>query len=96
MGDSVTVTWTGGDELSGLDHYSLSVKINDGNYQVLDDNIPPTTTSFTFDVEPNQLIVVSVTAVDKVGGEYGQKSVMYTDGYEWPYQYLLFPVYNGY
>ena len=95
MGDSVTITWTSGENISWLDHYSLSVKINDGNYQVLDDNIPPMTTSYTFDVEPNQLIVVSVTAVDKVGGEYKHLRVLYTDGYEFPYEYnLLFIFYR--
>ncbi|MDY6845653.1 MAG: hypothetical protein SVP52_00760, partial [Chloroflexota bacterium] len=95
MTDSVTITWTGGDDLSGLDHYSLALKVNDGDYKVLADNLPSSTTSYRLDVEPNQLIVVSVTAYDKAGYEFTQKSVMFSDGYVWPYQYLLFPVYNG-
>jgi hypothetical protein len=95
MGDSVTVTWTGGDELSGLDHYSLALKVGDGDYQVINDNLSTSTTLYTFDVVPNQLYVLSLTAYDKAGYEYNQKSVVYTDGYEWPYNYLLFPLHFG-
>ncbi len=89
MGDSVTVTWTSGDNIAWLDHYSLAVKVNGGSYQVLDDNIPPTTTSYTFAVEPNQLIVVSVTAYDTEGNEYNQKSAMYTEGYVFPFDFVI-------
>jgi hypothetical protein len=56
---------------------------------VLDDNIPPTTTSFTFDVEPNQLITVKMTVYDKAGYEYTQESAMYTEGYVFPYHFVL-------
>jgi len=96
MQDSATISWTGGDRFSGLDHYSLSVKVNDGDYLLVDDAMPVTKTFYTFDVEPNQLIVVSLTAYDKAGYEFTQNSVLYTDGYVWPYEFLLYPVYNGY
>jgi hypothetical protein len=96
MEDSVDITWSGGDNMSGLDHYALAVKIGDGDYQVRAGNLPATTTSYKLDVGPNQLIVVSITAYDKLGHEFTQKSVLYSNGFEWPYQYILFPVYNGY
>ncbi len=93
MEDSVTVTWTGGDNISGLDHYSLSVKVNNGDYQLVDDNLPATTTSYTLDVVPNQFIVIKLEVFDKSGHKVNQERAMYTDGYEFPFQYFLFPVY---
>ena len=89
MMDSVTVTWTGGDDFSGLDHYSLAFKVNDGQYKVLDDNLPASATSYTLDVEPNQLITVSLTAYDRAGYEYTQKGAMYSNGYVFPFDFII-------
>jgi hypothetical protein len=95
MEDSVNITWSSGDNMSGIDHYALSVKVNDGDFQVRAGNLPASTTSYRLNVLPNQLIVVSITAYDKSGHQTTQEHLMYTNGFEWPYQYILFPVYNG-
>jgi len=95
MTDAVNITWSAGDNMSGIDHYSLSVKVNDGDFQVRAGNLPASTTSYRLNVLPNQLIVVSVTAYDKSGHQATREHLMYTNDFEWPYQYILFPIYYG-
>ncbi|MDT8382117.1 MAG: peptidoglycan DD-metalloendopeptidase family protein [Brevefilum sp.] len=95
MTDAVNITWSGGDNMSGIDHYSLSVKVNDGDFQVRAGNLPASTTSYRLNVLPNQLIVVSITAYDKSGNEFSQYSVMYSEGYKFPYQYILIYMFSG-
>jgi hypothetical protein len=90
--DSFIVTWTGGDDLSGLDHYVLAVKVNDGGYQVLESNLPASTTSYSLNIGPAEIMIVALTGYDKSGNEYTQKIAMYSDGYVFPYQ-NIFPMY---
>jgi len=92
LSDSVTVSWSGGDDLSGLDHYALAVKVGDGDYQVLEDNLSDRTTSYDFSIEPAEIIIVAVTAYDKSGNEYTQKMGIYSEGYVFPYEFI-FPIF---
>ena len=88
--NSATITWTGGDQLSGLKHYSLSVRVNGGAEQVLVSNLPPTTTSYTYDkLAPKQLLLFSLTAVDRAGNSTVERTALYTPGYEFEYGYHL-------
>jgi hypothetical protein len=95
MEDSVTVTWTGGDDLSGLDHYLLAVKRGDGDYQVLDDNLPVSTTSYGLNIGPAEIMIVAISGYDKSGNESTQKVAIYSDGYIFPYQYIFPAFYTG-
>jgi len=92
LSDSVTVIWTGGDDLSGLDHYALAVKVGDGDYQVLEEHLSDRTTSYDFSIGPAEIMIVAVTAYDKSGNEYTQKIAMYSEGYVFPYK-LIFPIF---
>ncbi len=92
-GNSVTIRWTGGDTRSGLDYYpSLAVNVNGAGYQTLASSLPRTTTSYTYSVAPEQLIVFALTAQDKAGNQTTQKIAMYTEGYVFPYGYI-FPIF---
>ncbi|HOE69567.1 MAG TPA: peptidoglycan DD-metalloendopeptidase family protein [Brevefilum sp.] len=85
-----TITWTGGDLLSGLKHYSLSVRVNGGAEQVLASNLPPKTTSYTYNnLGPEQLLIFSLIAVDRAGNSRVEKIALYTPGYEFEYGYHL-------
>ncbi len=87
--NSVTITWTGGDDRSGLDYYTLAVNINGAGEQVLENFLPGSTTSYTFPVQNEQLLVFSLTAYDKAGNQGTEKIRMYTDDYEFDYQYIF-------
>ncbi len=90
--NAVTITWEGGDNLSGLNNYALSVRVNSGSAQTLASNLPPTTTAYTFNVKPKQLVVFALTAVDKAGNQQKGYAALYTQGYVFENQYI-FPLF---
>jgi hypothetical protein len=90
--NAVTLTWTAGDNLSGLDYYTLAVSLNSGASQNLSSYLPPSTTSYTFPVQNEQLLVFTLTAYDKSGNQRIERVAMYTAGYEFEYGYL-FPLF---
>ena len=92
MSNLVTIRWTGGDNLSGLNYYSLAVNVNGAGYQTLENILPKTTTSYTYPVGKNQILVFALTAYDKSGNPNMVKVAMYSDGYVFPYRYI-FPVF---
>lgn len=92
MSNTVKITWTGGDSLSGLDYYSLAVNVNGSGYQTLHNNLSKTTTSFIYNVEKEQIMVFALTAYDKSGNQTSRKVALYTDGYVFPYGYI-FPIF---
>lgn len=89
---SVTINWTGGDDLSGLDHYSFAVNVNGAGYQTLNNNISTSTSTYKLNVAKNQIIIVALTAYDKSGNQHTAKSAFYTEGYVFPNQYI-FPIF---
>ncbi len=93
-GSQATLTWTAGDVLSGVDHLVLSMRVNDGDWQVLENNLPPSTKSYTISVSGSQLIVIQLQAVDYAGNESDQKSVFYTNGYEFENNYIFPLMFN--
>jgi hypothetical protein len=92
--NTATITWSGGDLLSGLKEYSsLTVRVNGGTEQVLASNLPPTTSAYTYkNLEPKQLVVFSLTAVDNAGNSSIQRTALYTPGYEFEYNFS-FPLF---
>ncbi len=95
MTSSVTLSWTGGDNRSGLDYYSLAVRVNDGTYQTVAFKLPASTTSYFYPVSREQLVVFALTAYDKSGNATTQKVGLYTDGYVFPYNYTFPIFFNG-
>jgi hypothetical protein len=91
--DQVTITWTGGDALSGLDYFSLAVNVNGAGYQPIKSFLPRTTTSYTFSpLENEQLIIFKLTAFDKAGNQQEQSVALYTEGYEFEFNFM-FPIF---
>jgi hypothetical protein len=91
-GSTVTINWTGGDTLSGLDYYSLAVKVNDAGYTTLESYLPKTTTSYSYPIQREQILVFALTAYDKSGNQITQKTALYTEGYVFPHGYI-FPIF---
>ncbi len=94
MGNSVTLNWTGGDSLSGLDYYTLEVSINGGNFQTVNSKIASSTKSLTYRVQKGQLLVFALTAYDKAGNQTKQFVAAYTDGYQFAHRYQ-YPIFFG-
>ncbi len=91
-GNSALITWTGGDNLSGLDHYSLAISVNGAPYRVLNSSIGKTSTTYTFSVAKKQIIIVALTAFDKSGNQYTAKTAFYSNGYVFP-KHFTFPIF---
>ncbi len=92
LGNSVTINWTGGDNRSGLDYFSLAVSVNGSEFQALESSLPNSTTSYSYVFEPEQLLMFALTAHDKSGNQTTEKIALYTEGYEFPYGYK-FPIF---
>jgi len=93
MSNAVTLTWTGGDALSGLDYFSLAVNVNGAGYQPIEGFLPRTTTSYTYsNLENEQLSIFKLTAFDKAGNQQEQSVAMYTEGYEFEFNFM-FPIF---
>ncbi|MBW6467200.1 MAG: M23 family metallopeptidase [Brevefilum sp.] len=90
--NSVTITWTGGDSLSGLDYYTLEVNVDGAGYRTLQSFLSRTVTSYTLPVEKEQILVFALTAYDKSGNTNTEKIAMYSEGYVFPYGYI-FPLF---
>ena len=86
--NQVTLHWTGGDQLSGLDHYELAVKVDDGEWQVLNSNLSRDTTTYQFALASNQLIVFRLIAKDYAGNLSSYFNAFYTEGYEVDFDYF--------
>jgi hypothetical protein len=96
--DQVTLHWTGGDLLSGLSHYELAVKVDDGEWQELDSNLSRDATTYQFALASNQLIVFRLIAKDYVGNLSTDFNALYTEGYVIDFDYLYIVPYflDGY
>jgi hypothetical protein len=94
MGSQVNINWTGGDNLSGLDYYSLAVNVNGSGYQNLGSALPRSTTTFSYPVSRNQVVIFALTAYDKSGNQQTYKLALYTDGYVFPHKYIIPAFFN--
>lgn len=94
-GSRVTYRWTGGDELSQIDHYDLGVYRGVGVYQTLRTNLPPTTSSYQLYVSSNQIYIFEVLAYDFSGNVTSRKISVYTEGYEFPHSYVFSVFFNS-
>jgi hypothetical protein len=86
-GNNLTLTWTGGDNLSGLSYYTLAVNVNRSGDQTLAGYLSPTVTSYTVQVQPEQVLVFTLTAYDKSGNQFTEYAAMFTEGFEFEYGY---------
>jgi hypothetical protein len=92
MDDIITLSWSAGDNLAGLDYYSLAVDINNSGFKMLESNLPGTQTSYEYSVEEAQLLEFKLTAYDKSGNHTSQNTVMFTRNYEFEFS-SIFPVF---
>ncbi len=92
MDDIVTLSWTGGDSLSGLDYYSLFVTKSDRSKETLAETLPGSTTSYEVSVSPEELMIFELVAYDLSGNQTSRKFSLYADGYEFPNSYI-FPLF---
>jgi len=88
----VTLNWTAGDNLAGLDHFALRRKLNYDDYVTLDEFISASTRSYSVPVTNATIMIFELTAVDRSGNARVQKISVYTQGYVFPYQ-RIFPIF---
>jgi hypothetical protein len=86
---SVDVSWSAGDELSGIDQYVLDMKVNGGEWQSVDSSISRDASSYAINVNEAELIVLRLTVMDKAGNTAIGKAALYSDGYVFPESYLF-------
>ncbi len=91
----VTITWIGGDQLSGVDHYALWVKVNDGDWQELEHSLASTVNSYQITVTDPELVNVKIITYDLAGNLTSQIIAMYTEGYIFDYNYTFPSFYEG-
>lgn len=84
-GSQVTFSWTAGDLLSGLDHFEIAVKVNDGGWQIIDTNLSRSTFSYLLDMASDaDLVIFELKAIDLAGNENIYYSGLFTEDYEFP------------
>jgi len=91
-GRTIRFRWTGGDQLSGLDHYSVGMYVNGGNYQLLANYLPKSVSSYPITIKKGEIVRFEVTAYDQSGNNFTNSMSVYREGYEFPYNYI-FPVF---
>jgi|GEM_PF-630578 hypothetical protein len=88
-----TITWTGGDQLSGLSHYSLRAKIDGSDWQVLETSLDPTVNAYQITLTDPELLFIEITGYDLAGNFTRALTSMYTENYEFDYNYI-FPYFS--
>ncbi len=85
----VDVTWTAGDQLTGISSYSLDMKVNDGEWQNLESSLSRDASSYAIDVSESELIIIRLTVTDNAGNTAVGKTALFSDGYVFPENYLF-------
>ncbi len=84
----LTLSWSGTDSESGIDHYELAYRIGSGDWTGFGGNVPATQTSIGFVADLNSTYSFKVRAYDRSGNvsAYSERSVSIggctADGYE--------------
>lgn len=94
-GSKITYDWSGGDEMTQIDHYDLGVYRGAGVYQALATNLPRTTTSYQLNVSSDQIYIFEVKAHDFSGNVTTRRISVYTEGYEFPHSYVFSAFFNS-
>jgi len=87
-GSWVTFKWTGGDDLTGLDHFAVGMKVNSGGYHELAGYLPTTVSSYQVPIAEDQLLLFEVIAYDNSGNFSKSVIPVYANKYIFPYQYI--------
>lgn len=85
----VVVTWTVGDQLSGVDNLDISMKVNDNEWQILEEDLPNLTRTYSVSVQDSQLIIIQLSAVDLMGNITTKTTAFYSSGYTFENNYLF-------
>ena len=91
----VTINWTGGDQLSGVDHYALWAMVNDGDWQELENSLASSVNSYQITLTDPELVNVKVIAYDLAGNQASQMIAMNTEGYIFDYDYTFPTFFEG-
>jgi len=93
VGEAV-LTWTAEDTLAGVDYFVLEQKLNDQAYQVINDTIPGTSSSYPVPVREGEIMIFRLTAYDRSGNFLSQRISAHTQGYVFPYD-VVFPFFRN-
>ncbi len=85
----VSITWTSGDQLTGINHYVLEMKVNDGDWQTLESDLSRAASSYEIDVNESELIIIKLTVSDNAGNVAIGKTALFSDGYVFPNNYVF-------
>ncbi|MCB2214125.1 peptidoglycan DD-metalloendopeptidase family protein [bacterium] len=80
-GDQVVVKWTVGDQLSGVDNLDILMKVNDGAWQILGENLSSLNGSYSISIEDSQLFIFQLSVVDLIGNSNTKTTAFYSSGY---------------
>jgi hypothetical protein len=92
---TVTLRWTASDNLSGLGGFSLAVSVNGSEFLPVVNNLPGDTRSYQVSVSKNSMYNYVLTAYDKSGNAFIAKTILYTEGYDFPEGYIFPLFYSG-
>ncbi|QRN83001.1 M23 family metallopeptidase [Chloroflexota bacterium] len=87
-----TITWTAGDQLTGISHYALDMKVNNGEWQPLDSKLAKEASSYIINVNETELIIIRLIVTDNAGNVTIGKTALYSEGYVFP-EGLIFPIF---
>ncbi len=87
-----TITWDAGDQLAGISHYALAMKVNNGEWQTLDSNLSKEASSYIINVNETELIIIRLMVMDNAGNVTIGKTALYSEGYVFP-EGLIFPIF---
>ena len=90
----VNITWTAGDQLTGISHYVLDMKVNDGEWQTLESSLSRDAQSYTINVNEAELVIIRLTITDNAGNTVIGKAALFSEGYVFPDGYL-FPIFEN-
>ena len=88
-GGEITLNWTGGDQLSGISHYALWVKVNDGDWQELENELASSVNAYQFTLTDPELLIVEIIGYDLAGNSVHETTSMYTENYEYDFNYIF-------
>ena len=89
----VNFTWTAGDQLTGISHYVLDMKVNYGEWQNLESNLSRDVSSYAININESELVILRLTTTDNAGNIFIGKIALYSEGYVFPENYL-FPIFD--
>ena len=89
----VDIFWTAGDQLTGITHFVLDMKVDYGEWQNLESNLSREVSSYAINLNESELVILRLTVTDNAGNVFVGKTALYSEGYVFPESYL-FPMFD--